>query len=499
MYIGSDFDDYRIRHDFGIDGYERAMGLAGDTEAMVTEKVHPCVYIITVKDGDSSFKVLRRDRPDGRILLDCDCGSEACAHMAAVLVRDLGPMGSYEDDEGFIKGIRDRIDTFVSDILEDPDYDEDADCYEDQGIEKNGLSNDNDKVEHSHTDAILSDIIFGVSDPDTAITLIGELFESMGDLESDNGGFGRAFEDHDRDLRRLFSHINGDAFATLMKCKEYLASVICERYRGCVQQSVLDDAYESLKGYDDIGRYGLNLIFGRGDYETYVEKDHGSVESIVRVIGELERKGDTERASEFARMLVGKDGGHYNMKMSAIMSRYGLGDEASEIDLKLLRKTYSQEYIDRIRNGSRSVDIDAELDRMMDEIASEETFSPHALVCLAGNGHSEDVDRYLKRVGYKPNGGCRFMDCDRSVDLCRTLEMNGFPESAAIVGRGLIRLRLDMKDTDRYEDAAEMLRVMDGMGSLEGLDVSHSEFRSQLQQDYPETRKFWELYKGIWR
>ncbi len=248
----------------------------------------------------------------------------------------------------------------------------------------------------------------------------------------------------------------------------------------------------------DLDEYDKRFIFEKGDYETYVEKNHGSVESIVRVIGELERKGDTERASAFARMLVGKDGGHYNMKMSAIMSRYGLGDEASEINLRLLHKTYSQVYVDRIRDESKTVDIDAELDRIMAETASEKTFSPHVLVCLAGNGHSGDVDRYLKKVGYSPNNDIRFMDHDSSMELCKVLEENGFPESAAIVGRGLIRLRLDAEDPDRYGDAAEMLRIMDGMESMEGLEVGHSEFRSQLQQEYPDLRKFWGLYKGTW-
>lgn len=499
MYIGSDFDDYRIRKDFGIEGYERAVGLASDTDAMMTEEIHPGVYIITVRDGDSSFKVLRRDHSDRRILLDCDCGSEACAHIAAVLIRDLESIAPYEDDEEFIEDIRERIGTFASDVLGDPDYDEDANHYDYWEIEKYGLSNDNDEVEHSHTDDILSDIIFGIGDPDTAVTLIGELLESMGGLEYDNGGFERAFRDHDKDLKRLFSHINGDTFAALTRCRGYIASVICERYREYVQESARNDAYESLKGDDDVSEYGKRIIFERGDYEIYVEKNRGSVESIVRVIDELERNGDTERASGFAHMLVGKDGGHYNMKMSAIMSRYGLGDEASQLNLKLLRETYSQVYVDRIKDESKTVDIDAELDRIMAEIASEETYPTHALVCLAGNGRSGDVDRYLKKVGYSPNRDIRFMDHDSSADLCKVLEKNGFPESAAIVGRGLIRLRLDAKDPGRYGDAAEMLRIMDGMESMEGLKVGHSEFRSQLQQEYPNLRKFWGLYKGTWR
>ncbi len=101
-------------------------------------------------------------------------------------------------------------------------------------------------------------------------------------------------------------------------------------------------------------------------------------------------------------------------------------------------------------------------------------------------------------MGFVPPRDYKDYDCRSIPDISRALIFRGFGESAAIVGRGLILLRLTVKNPDRYGDAVEMMKIMDQDKRYEALDPPHSVFKTQLRAEYSRFYKFWGLYSGTW-
>ncbi len=148
-------------------------------------------------------------------------------------------------------------------------------------------------------------------------------------------------------------------------------------------------------------------------------------------------------------------------------------------------------------NTSR-IDTERLLDNLTSTVLSHENFDNDGLETLIMEGRATDVDRYIKKTGFAPSRNFKDYDCHKILDICDALVYRGFVESAAILGRGLILLRLNVKNADRYQDAVVMLQYMDRESRFEGLDEPHSRFKLRLQEEFPKMRKFWGLYTGTW-
>ena len=245
MKLDPGMNDSDMRRTFGLRTFEEGRKIAEKGRVSSPNEAHPSILVYEVRCSEALYTVLVRDYKDGRSLYDCDCGSDACRHMAAVLLSGDDSVEE-ECDEYLIDEISSMIDTVVDDILGDPDYDEEANYCDDWEIDKCGLENNNGDVEYEHVDDILTRILCEISDPDRALMLVDELIGQLSLLEIDNGGIEDAFFEHESDMASLFERISPDALAKVMKNTSYLAGDIYRLHIDRMPQKRLEEAYPLL-------------------------------------------------------------------------------------------------------------------------------------------------------------------------------------------------------------------------------------------------------------
>ena len=500
MYLDPQMEESTLRELFGQDAFELGLESLDGDYVSKTECLCNGVYLTRVFDGTSEHRVLRRDHPD-RILMDCDCGSGMCPHIAAMLARDVLPTTPepLETDETVVSDIRSRITSLEDDILEDPDYDEDADYYDDWGYDRFNGPNPNEDVEFDHAEPIIGDILHKVPDTGTALGLIDELVSAIGETEFSDDGFLSAFSRYGRDLERLFREADVDTVAMLLRNRSCFASELYGEYIEHIPDIVLDKAYSIVLDGGIAGDIAQDMMFENGDYDGYVSNSWNMVWATMRVIGKLEEDGRMQEASKFASTLIGYRDLPERERVADTLSRHGYGDAAAEIYLMMFKDRPEDRLVGLISHNSESVDMEGVLADLMSEVSRKESYSMRTLDCLARNGHADAVSRLVIDMGFRPDIGYSGPDCSGSLGLCESLLDAGFPEASAIIGRGVITHRLKSRDSDRYQEAVDLLVFMDGSDEYAKLRENHTDFKIWLKQEYGRMRKFWGLYNGTWK
>ncbi len=499
MDVRHDIDDAGLKKAFGLQTFNAGSALAGNGAVSAPRDVYPGITVYVVSDSDGDHSVLRRLRANRVDLLDCDCSEDRCKHIVAALLSSEEKRASRSEvDPEVLEGIQNLIESIVEDIIEDPDYDEDANYYEDWELEKYGLTNDNYDVEYSHTNDAIEKVIHEIDDPDIAVLLIDDLLSNLSKLEYDNDGVEYAFFEHESDICTLFSQATPETISKILKNRSYPAEMLYETYLEHVPKRRLDEAYLFLGDAPKLGEKGLEMQFERGDYDAYIRSSSRTTEAIIRVIEHLDAER-SDSVSKYAELLKECPGISTNETAAKLLSQHGYKEEAAEIYQNLFLRSHRYEYFSFMKMNSERIDAEKMLDELAEDAFSSDCFDNVALSTLIRGGRASDVDRYIKKNGFVPKRNYRDYDCWDIPGICSAMLSRGFVESAAILGRGLIHLRLRVKDADRYGDAVEMMRFMDSEGRFEELDEPHSVFKARLKTEYPKMRKFWGLYEGTWR
>ena len=498
MKLDPSMGDSELRKMFGLKIYEEERRLVKEGRVSPPEEAHPSIAIRSVLcDGGSSHEVLIRDYGNGKMLFDCDCGTDACSHIAAVLLSDSVPDDAEDCDGHTAEKISALIDRVAEDIVGDPDYDDEANYYDDWEIDKYDLENYNGDVEYEHVKDILNVILFDMDDPDASILLIDDLIRSLSRLEFDNGGADKAFSEHRSDISSAFERISPKTLARIMGNTTFDARMVFEPLMEALPRERLDEAYAYLGNDSRLCDKALDMQFERCDYDAYIRCSPDRFDAIVRTVVQLDRLGD-DSASRYAGMLIGCGKRGYERKAADILSSHGYRNEAAELYLEIFDSSHRYEDLRSYRDNSGDADISPILDRLVSETLSRNEYDVPAMRTLVLNGRGTDVDDYILKRMFSPRMMYGRYDCSEIPALCSLLLSRGFVDSAAKMGRGMIKLRLDLKDPDNYQDAVEMLMYMDREKEFENAKESHSSFKSRLRTDYPKMRKFWGLYEGTW-
>ena len=498
MKLDPSMSDSDLRRIFGLQVFVEGKLIVEEGLVSPPEEVHPSIHIQSVhcRDG-SSHTVLIRDYADGNTLYDCDCGSDKCCHIVAILLSEDDESVADGSEEDLIERIDSMIDSVTYDIVSDPDYDDDANYYEDWEINKYGLENYNDDIEYEHVNGILTKILCDIGDPDQSMMLMDKLMRCLSSLEFDNGGADRAFSEHKSDIASLFERISLETLAKIMGNTTFNAKLVYGPHIDNISQKRLDEAYALLDEESRLCDRALEMQFEKGDYDAYIRCSFRKLDAIIRVVEHLDSIND-DSVSGYAGMLAGCDAGSREKTVADILSVHGYRSEAAKLYLKMFWSSHKYEYLQSYRANAD----DGESSKIVDDLASmtfsKDHYDVQALSTLVLDGRGADVERYICRVGFVPRRSYRDYDCSGILGLCRLLYSKGFIESAAVLGRGLILLRLDVKDANSYQDAVDMLKYMDGESGFEGAAVPHSVFRTSLKTEYPKVRKFWGLYDGTW-
>ena len=501
MDIRSGIDDAGLKRLFGLLSYNKSTTLLNNGAVSPPNEVHPGITVYLISDPDGAeHVVLRRCRSNGDELLDCDCANEGCEHIAAVLLSDLNSHTAEEaTDSELIRELEDLIDSIVDDILDDPDYDEEANYYDDWHYGKYDLDDENYnyEVEHDHTKAVLDRIIYEITEPNATILLIDRLLMRLSTMEYDNGGVYEAFDEHGSDIYTLFAETGPETIAEVLKNRDHYAQTLYRESLKHVPKETIERAYQLLDDSSELGEVALKMKFDRGDYESYIRSSSDKLDAIIRVVRKLDAEND-DSAAKYAGMLIGYDGTSKDQRAARLLSSHGYKEEAADIYLNLFLMSHKHDDFQSMKINTSRIDTERLLDNLASTVLSHENFDNDGLETLILEGRATDVDRYIKKTGFAPSRNFKDYDCHKILDICDALVYRGFVESAAILGRGLILLRLNVKNADRYQDAVVMLQYMDRESRFEGLDEPHSRFKLRLQEEFPKMRKFWGLYTGTW-
>ena len=243
----------------------------------------------------------------------------------------------------------------------------------------------------------------------------------------------------------------------------------------------------------------LSRCSSRRDYDAYIRSSSNKIDAIMQVIRQLDSiQGDSESASSYAGMLVGCDDDYRKGTVADVLSKHGYRSEAAKLYLDMFRKSHKYEHLQSYRDNADDADSSSILDDLASETFSKDQYDVEALRTIVLDGRGADAERYICKVGFAPRRIYGIHDLTGISGLCRLLCSRGFIESAAVLGRGLIRMRLNIKDPDCYQDAVDMLRYMDGESGFENAVEPHSAFKRSLKEQYPKMRKFWGMYEGTW-
>ncbi len=495
MDIRHGIDDAGLRELFGLQAFNQGSDLASKGAVSAPRDVYPGIAVYVVSDPDGrDYTVLRRLHTNKVDLLDCDCPDKKCRHIVAVLRHPEEDSDAVEeDDPELIEELEEIIDGIADDITGDPDYDEEANYYDDWY----NADDCNHDVEYEHTVDILGRIVCEVADPDTAVILIDRLLSSLSKMEYDNDGVDDAFSECDADICTLFTQIGPETIARILKNRSYSAQRLYKEYLSHVPRGRMDQAYPLLDDSSVLSDNALEMQFERGDYDAYIRCSSQTTDAIFRVVAHLDAERN-ESAARYAGMLAEcKDG--YRMEKSAlILASHGYREEAAQLYLKLFSTSHKFADFDNVKMNTAKIDTEALLDDLAGKTFAREEYDNEALKTLVLAGRASDVDRYIRKVGFAPIHGYKYYDCRGIQTISRALIARGFGESAAILGRGLIELRLTLKDAKCYDDAVEMMKTMDEDERFEGLKEPHSAFKARMKAEYPKVRKFWGLYQGTW-
>ena len=497
MDIRHDIDDAGLKKAFGLQRFNEGSALAGKGAVAALRDVYPGITVRIVSDSDGDHTVLRRHRANGIDLLDCDCLEDKCKHIAAVLAFPEKAGSIPEDDPELIEELEEEIDCIADDILEDPDYDEEVNCYEDWEKERYDIEDYNHDVEYEHTKDVLGRIVCEVADPNVAILLIDRLLTSLSKLEYDNDGADDAFREREADVCTLFTQATPETIAEILKNKHYNAKHLYTRCLKHVPRERLDQAYPLLDSSSKLSDNALEMQFERGDYDAYIRCSSQTTDAIFRVVQHLDAERSAD-ASKYAGMLVGCKNSCYRERAARTLSAHGYKEDAAKLYLKMFEDSHKYIDFDNARTNSTKIDTEDLLDDLAGKTFARKSYDNEALKTLVLAGRASDVDRYVKKIGFAPPRDYRDYDCREIETISRALISKGFGESAAILGRGLIELRLRVKNADRYGDAVQMMKTMDQDKRYEELDEPHSVFKARLKTEYPKMRKFWGLYEGTW-
>ncbi len=498
MDIRHGIDDAGLKKAFGLQRFNEGSALAGKGAVSAPRGVYPGISVYVVSDSDGDHTVLRRLRASKVDLLDCDCLEDKCRYIVAVLASPKSPGSIPEDNPEIIEEIEEEIDCIADDILEDPDYDEEVNCYEDWEKERYDIEDYNHDVEYEHTSEVLRRIVCEVADPNAAILLIDKLLTSLSKLEYDNGGADDAFYERETDICTLFTQATPETIAKILKNTHYGAKRLYTKCLKHVPRERLDQAYPLLDGSSKLSDNALEMQFERGDYDAYIRCSSRTVDAIFRVVEHLDAERSAD-ASKYAGMLVGCKSVYCGEKVARTLSTHGYKEDAAKLYLEMFEKSHKFADFDNVRLNSTKIDTEKLLDDLARKTFARDSYDNEALKTLVLAGRASDVDRYIRKTGFVPQHGYKEYDCREIETISRALISRGFGESAAILGRGLIELRLTVKDAQRYGDAVQMMKTMDQDKRYEELEEPHSAFRARMRVEYPKVRKFWGLYEGTWR
>lgn len=498
MMIDGPVNETILRKEFGLQLYDEGIAIAQHDGVSLHTEITQSIRLYSVRDRNSEHLVLVRDHAGGRIMLDCDCEDGKCGHMVAALMSSTSVKPADECDPAVITELEEKISTIVEDIISDPDYDDDANYYDDWEIRKYDLENDNYDVEFDHVSKLLGRILNEIGNPDTAVLLIDTMLTELSDMEFDNGGVNSAISKYDSDISTLFTHISPETIALVLENDTYYAEICYERYLEHVSRKRMDEAYVLLDNSISQSDAALEMHFDRRDFDSYIGCSKLKRDAIVRVVRFLDDEGD-DSAKRYAGMLVDHTNGFDDTTAAEMLSDHGFKEEAARMYKAMFKSSHRYSDYENMCRNTESIDTDGLICELASATFSRDTYDIPALLTLVCTGRAKDVADYVLKKGYVPKRTYKYIECRGTGELCEKLIDNGFPEAAATVGRGLIELRLNVKDPNCYTDAVDMLKFMDSDDRFEKIAKPHSEFYRDLKENYPKMRKFWGLYNGTWQ
>lgn len=493
--------DYELRKLLGNDSYEEGSELVSSGKVSDPISLDYGMTAFRIDDGGRIRTVITREYGDGRPrLYDCDCTGKNCSHVAAVMIKEEQEAGEdIEDDQEVIEEIETMIDTLLEDIASDDYYDEDANYYEDWEIHKYGLENNNDEVEEHYTSRICDCICTDISEPNNAILLFHRLNAAIGKTEYDNGGFDNALECCDGAISAAFSCVRPEVLAEVLSEDTDYRGSWAEPYLDQVPAEIMAQAMGIMENSTGpLSKTVRKLLFQEGKYERFISSREPNLNDLIDVMKELKSKGDTDSLKAFAERLDGLRADCYNWQKFAWAYRAaGMEEKALEICADLFIKDPTQDLLNEISILDK--------DRCQPLLAQaierhSESMAVSMMVLFASNGHADDVNRYIitKNAWPELTYDKRKYSLSGYLPLCRALTEHGFTETAGRIGRTIVKIRLEMKVSDSYQDAVDMMKLMDRYEEFETLNPPHSVYKRDLRESTRTMRKFWGMYDGTW-
>lgn len=424
-----------------------------------------------------------------------------CRHIAAVIIKEAPEEDCpLEDDPDVIGDIENQIDCLVDDVVSDSSYDEEANYYEDWEINKYDLENNNDEVEEEYTSEICERIMDEVVDPNNAVLLLHRLHKAIREAEFDNGGFDNAIFGYEEKIKSAFALIGPDVLVNVLSENTSYRGSWAEKYLDQVPSDVMASAMDSMRASSGILSDTVrDMMLENGEYERYLSSGKPDLDDLVRLLTKLEGERDIESLRVYADRLGGFEASDYNWnKFVRFYRAAGMNDRALDVCMTLFVTHPSQKILDEI----------TELDCSRRQQAVDAAFEKYAntgnvpmMTLFASNGYAKEINRSIIDNELWPKHDwrqSRHTAFSGYIPLCRVLVEHGYTDTAAKIGRAVIEIRLAWKDSDAYQDAVDMMKMMDGYEEFESLKLPHSRYKSELREKHRTMRKFWGLYDGTW-
>ena len=226
-------------------------------------------------------------------------------------------------------------------------------------------------------------------------------------------------------------------------------------------QRRLEEAYPLLDEESRRCDKALEMQFEKGDYDAYIRSSSNKIDAIMHVIRQLDSV-QNDLASSYAGMLIGCDDDYRKEAVAEVLSKHGFRSEAAKLYLDMFRLSHKYEHLQSYRDNADDADSSSISDDLASEIFSRDQYDVKALRTLVLDGRGADAERYICKVGFAPRRIYGVYDLTGISAMCTLLCSRGFIEPAAVLGMGLIRMRLNIKDPDCHQDTVDMLRYMDG-------------------------------------
>ena len=496
-------DEFELRKLLGNESFDRGMKLVSSGCVKDAVDIGYGLSVIPVTCGGQKFDVVVREYANGHPhLYDCECCEKGCDHLAAAKIKNelADKCEKPRDDEEAIEDIEEMIDCLLDDIREDREYDEEANYYEEWEIRKYGLEPHNNEIEEYYTGEICARITEDVSDPDDTVILFHKLQMQIQESEYDNGGFDSALRGYSDKISSAFRLISPETLVSVLSENRGYRSCWADEYLEYVPKEVRDLAEKAMmESSGPLSRSMRQQLLEKGAYERFLSSSSPNLDDLLKVLSELSKRGRTDEAKSFAEKLSDFDVTGYSwFKIVEGYKLAGMKEKALAICQKLFLEDPREEILRRVKeldnNSSRAM-VDEAFESYKDSMTVKQ------MVLFAKNGHVKEVEEYMVRKKLKPTygpGWIRDNEFPEYVELAYIFARNDLYESAGAIAREIISTRLHIKDSNRYNDAVDMLRLMDTYGGFEHLELPHSQYKTDLRARTKTMRKFWGLYDGTW-